>query len=96
MGLQKRIEEKMPWEWDKAAKELRVKGELVKRLYRYIPKYYKGNKLRNNPELRRRAYFYINEMFKRDVLYVIDVSHTDINIWRKLSERITQIREECK
>lgn len=95
MGLLRRIENKLPWEWDKAAKEMRIKRELCIRLYRYIPAYYKGNKLRYEG-VRHRAYNYINNMFESDVQYVIDVSGSDPEIWKKLSERIKQIKEECR
>lgn len=95
MGLLRRIENKLPWEWDKAAKEMRIKRELCIRLYRNIPAYFKGNKLRDK-SVRYRAYKYIDNIFNDDVQYRVDISGSDPKIWRKLSERIQQIKEECR
>lgn len=95
MGLLRRIEQKLPWEWDKAAKEMRIKRELCLRLYRNIPAYFKGNKLRD-ASVRYRAYKYIDNIFKDDVQYRVDISGSDPKMWRELSERITQIKEECR
>lgn len=95
MGLLRRIENKLPWEWDKAAKEMRIKRELCIRLYRNIPPYFKGNKLRDK-SVRYRAYKYIDNIFNDDVKYRVDVSESDPEMWEKLSERIKEIKEECR
>lgn len=95
MGLLKFIERTLPYEWDKAAKENRCKCDLCRRIYDALPKYFKGNALRDKDRLRR-AYHCIRNVYQRDLIYAIDVTNTEVEFWVQVSERAKQIKEECR
>ena len=95
MGLLRFIERNLPYEWEKAAREQRCKQDLCQRIYDALPKYFKGNYLRDKSRLKR-AYYCIRQKFERDLVYAIDVTDTEVEKWVKISERANQIKEECR
>lgn len=95
MGLLKFIEHNLPYEWEVAAKEQRCKRDLCQRIYDALPPYFKGNHLRDKDRLRR-AYACIRKLFQGELIHAIDVTNTEIEKWKAISERVNQIKEECR
>lgn len=96
MGLLRFIEKNLPEHWEKAARKHRCKKELCERIYRAIPAYYKGNKLRDR-DTARRALNYIRTKFDYQLINAIDVSDAyNINFWYTINNEANQILDECK
>lgn len=96
MGLLRFIEKNLPEHWEKAARKHRCKKELCERIYRAIPAYYKGNKLRDR-DTARRAFNYIRTKFDYQLINAIDVSDAfNINFWYIINNEANQILDECK
>lgn len=96
MGLLHFIEKNLPEHWEKAARKHRCKQELCKRIYKAIPAYYKGNKLRDR-EAARRALNYIRTKFNYQLINAIDVSGIhDLNFWYTVNNDANQILDECR
>lgn len=96
MGLLRFIEKNLPEHWEKAARKHRCKKELCERIYRAIPAYYKGNKLRDR-DTARRALNYIRTKFDYQLINAIDVSDVhNLNFWYIINNEANQILDECK
>lgn len=96
MGLLRFIEKNLPEHWEKAARKHRCKKELCERIYRAIPAYYKGNKLRDH-DTARRAFNYIRTKFDYQLINAIDVSDVhNLNFWYIINNEANQILDECK
>lgn len=96
MGLLRFIEKNLPEHWEKAARKHRCKKELCERIYRAIPAYYKGNKLRDR-DTARRAFNYIRTKFDYQLINAIDVSDVhNLNFWYIINNEANQILDECK
>lgn len=85
MGLLKFIENNLPYSWEVASKKFRCKGDLCKRIYDNVPSYYKGNKMRDK-EVRLRAYKYIRNIFKHDLINAINIANSDYKYWVKVND----------
>lgn len=96
MGLLRFIEKNLPEHWEKVARKHRCKKELCERIYRAIPAYYKGNKLRDR-DTARRAFNYIRTKFDYQLINAIDVSDVhNLNFWYIINNEANQILDECK
>lgn len=96
MGLLHFIEKNLPEHWEKAARKHRCKKELCERIYRAIPSYYKGNKLRDR-ETAIRAFNYIRIKLQYQLIYAIDVSGTrSIDFWYTVNDEANKILDECR
>lgn len=96
MGLLRFIEKNLPEHWEKAARKHKCKKELCERIYRAIPAYYKGNKLRDR-DTARRAFNYIRTKFDYQLINAIDVSDVhNLNFWYIINNEANQILDECK
>lgn len=96
MGLLRFIEKNLPEHWEKAAKKHKCKKELCERIYRAIPAYYKGNKLRDR-DTARRAFNYIRTKFDYQLINAIDVSDVhNLNFWYVINNEANKILDECK
>lgn len=96
MGLLRFIEKNLPEHWEKAARKHRCKKELCERIYRAIPAYYKGNKLRDR-DTARRALNYIRTKFDYQLINAIDVSDVhNLNFWYIINNEANQILDECR
>lgn len=96
MGLLRFIEKNLPEHWEKAARKYKCKKELCERIYRAIPAYYKGNKLRDR-DTARRAFNYIRTKFDYQLINAIDVSDVhNLNFWYIINNEANQILDECK
>lgn len=96
MGLLRFIEKNLPEHWEKSARKHKCKKELCKRIYRAIPAYYKGNKLRDR-DTARRAFNYIRTKFDYQLINAIDVSGVhDLNFWYTINNEANQILDECR
>ena len=96
MGLLRFIEKNLPEHWEKAARKHRCKKELCERIYRAIPAYYKGNKLRDR-DTARRAFNYIRTKFDYQLINAIDVSDVhNLNFWYIINNEANQILDECR
>ena len=96
MGLLRFIEKNLPEHWEKAAKKHKCKKELCERIYRAIPAYYKGNKLRDR-DTARRAFNYFRTKFDYQLINAIDVSNVhNLNFWYIINNEANQILDECK
>lgn len=96
MGLLHFIEKNLPEHWEKAARKHKCKKELCERIYRAIPAYYKGNKLRDR-DTARRAFNYIRTKFDYQLINAIDVSDVhNLNFWYIINNEANQILDECK
>lgn len=91
MSVRKFIRENLPEAWDKAATELKMRTELVERLYGVIPHCY------------RNRYYYqagirmIRRIFntKCDIIHLVDATDIDLAKWNKLSDKIKEYEYQC-
>lgn len=96
MGLLRFIEKNLPEHWEKAARKHRCKKELCERIYRAIPAYYKGDKLRDR-DTARRAFNYIRTKFDYQLINAIDVSDVhNLNFWYVINNEANKILDECR
>ena len=92
MGLIGFIRSNLPESWEKASKELRMKDELVHRLYDAIPHSFK------NRYHYKEAIEHLKRKFacRTSIYYLVEATDLDLDKWKKLDDRINQIKEECK
>lgn len=98
MGLLRFIEKNLPEHWEKAARKHKCKQELCKRIYRAIPSYYKGNRLRDH-NTARRAINYIRTKFNYQLINAIDItgmSGVKLDFWYTVNNEANQILDECR
>lgn len=91
MGLMNFIRDNLPYSWDKAATELRMKTELITRLNNAVPYAYR------NRYHYKEGIVYIRRVFntRAEVIHLIDATDIDLAKWKKLCSRIKEIEYQC-
>lgn len=91
MGLKNFIRDNLPYSWDKAATELRMKTELITRLNNTVPYAYR------NKYHYKEGINYIKRVFntRADVIHLVDATDINMDKWKKLCSRIKEIEYEC-
>lgn len=91
MGLIKFIRHNLPESWDKASTEMRMKTELITRLYNVVPYQYK------NKWHYKKGINFIRKQFatKCDVIHLVEATDIDVSKWKELSNKIKQYEYEC-
>lgn len=91
MSVKKFIRENMPEEWRVPATELRMKNELVERLYGVIPHQYK------NKYHYKEAIIMLRRIFRANcsIIHLIDATDINLTKWLELNNKINEYRERC-
>lgn len=91
MGLMDFIRQNLPESWDKAATELKMKTELIRRLHANVPREYK-NKFHYKEGMR-----YIRGVFKTksNIIYYVEATDIDIAKWAELNNKIKEYQHLC-
>lgn len=93
MAVKDFIRENLPESWLKAATELRMKTELINRLYGHVPRNYKN---KNNY---RQGIHYLRGVFlihPNKLIYYVEATDIDLKKWERLVERINEINYQCE
>ena len=91
MGLMNFIRANLPESWEKAATELKMKTELVERLYGAIPQCYK------NRYHYKKAIKMLYRMFDTncDIIHLVDATDINLTKWNELSNKIKEYEYQC-
>ena len=92
MGLMDFIRQNLPESWEKAATELQMKTELIKRLHAMVPRAYK------NKYHYKEGMSYIRRTFqaKGNIIYLVEATDIDLDKWNKLNNKIKEIEYQCE
>ena len=93
MAVKDFIRENLPESWLKAATELRMKTELINRLYGHVPRNYKN---KNNY---RQGIHYLRGVFlihPNKLIYYVEATDIDLKKWERLVKRINEINYQCE
>lgn len=91
MSVRNFIRQNLPEAWDKAATELRMKTELIERLYGAIPNCYKN----------KHKYKFAIDMLIRifntkcDIIHSVDATNINLTKWNELSNKIKEYEYQC-
>lgn len=96
MSVRNFIKDSIPESWDKAATQLRMKTELIERLYATIPQNYR-NKYRYKEGIRMiaRAINYWNGGNRCNIIFLVDATDIDLKKWEELNELINEYENQC-
>ena len=91
MSVRNFIRQNLPEAWDKATTELKMKTELVERLYGAIPQCYK------NRYHYKKAIAMLYRIFdtKCDIIHLIDATDINLTKWGELSSKIKEYEWQC-
>lgn len=93
MGLRDYIRQQLPFEWDKAATEMKMKTELISRICTIVPTSYKDKY--HYKEARR----YVNTLFQTkscSIVHLVDATDMDLGKWQELNSKIREYEYQCK
>lgn len=96
MSVRDFISENLPEPWDHCSRKLKMRTELIERIYALIP-----NELRNTYKYKvsiqkiKRLFAYWYET-KVNIIYLVEGTNIDKDKWEKLNTEIMKYIEECK
>lgn len=96
MSVKNFISDNLPPEWDYCARKLKMRTELIERLYQTIPTCFRNKykyKFGINVIKNIFDYWYINHT---NIIHLIEATDLDIKKWNKLNSEIIKYMEECK
>lgn len=91
MSVRNFIRDNLPEPWERAATKLKMKTELIERLYGAVPNGYK------NKYHYKKAIIYLRQVFREDcnIIYLVDATGINLVKWQKLNSLIIEYRHRC-
>ncbi len=94
MSVRKFIRENLPEAWDKAATELKMRTELVERLYGAIPQYYK-NRYHYKKAIKILYRIFDTNVVDCNIIHLVDATDINLTKWNELSNKIKEYEYQC-